>query len=157
MLRRLAQFSTTLPADSDGSKADGEVIGGRNVAEAVRLILEGLGCACKPVEDLGDHGWGFHFKYAGRRLFVEMLPVFGIFAQFEDTTFFPFRLPPHRRFVEVLCSLSEAMSADPRISHLGWFSEKENLDEVVGAATPTAAVYSKEPCERFFGAVEPEI
>lgn len=150
MLRTKVEFSSSLPDDSIEDGHNFVVLPGKNVAEALRELLAGLGCDVEPVEGAGDHGWDFRFRRGEGRFYCELTIIDGVVAQFDNVGARASSAPRQAEFAELLAEFNAALEADARFHQIGWFTADEVTSQQAGAISPTGA-YSQEPCHRSIG------
>jgi len=113
-------FTADFPDDC--VEDNGEIVrfGGRNVAEAVRELLRGLGCDVDQPRYAGERGWEFGARRSGRRFWCQVTsfhPQFLLY--FEDDP--PVQAPEgHHGLAE---AFDATLRRDGRFHDLLWYSE----------------------------------
>lgn len=149
-LRTFAEFTCDLPTGQIESDAGFIRLGGQPVAQALSEMLQGLGCRVDAVQDAGDHGWEFSFRYEKlRHLWCQVTLIEGYLVIIKDRSArWRIFAGDHACFVDVMRGLGDALAADPSFHDVGWFHEDEILSELRGARHPDG-VFSDAPCIRF--------
>lgn len=155
-LRTKIEFSCDMPYDSIEEGGEFIRLPGLTVAEAVVEILQALECEAGPVEDAGDHGWCFPFRFGSVAANCELTVIDGVVAQFFGPAGKKPGLgkarAPDPDYIDLLTRLGAAIEADPRFREVGWFNADELTSQQVGARTPDGA-YDSRPLLRTFGPV----
>lgn len=119
-LRPEILFSSGFPDDAIyGADGGAEVFGGRNIAEALKVALEGSGYRVSDLIDAGDHGWELDI-WSGRQRMSLQVSVIDTDENYLIAQ--PFGLWPNRKlFRNLLEDLRRILEADSRFSQIGWF------------------------------------
>jgi hypothetical protein len=135
MIRPWAVFSADF---EDDTEEDGQSItrgGGRNVAEAIGIMLARLGCKASTPEQVGEDGWTFDVNQGGKRFWCQVTSLHPQFyLLLEDV--YPKDQLAHGN---LLVDLDEGLRTDPRFHDLLWYLREDGLDfppEGGGAASP---------------------
>jgi hypothetical protein len=138
--RPWAVFTADFPDDAvendDGT--DFVLLGSRNVAEAVRQVLRGLGCEVEEPRDAGDHGWDFGGEGSGRRFWCQITSLYPVFyLLFEDQPVGRGRPTPGG----MIQPLNSALAQDGRFHDVLWYTRKGgpvHPPDGTGAESPMA-------------------
>ena len=141
MIRPWAEFTSSLSDDVIETEDGRDVIqlGGKSVAEAMHEILTRLGCEMRPVEDAGDHGWQFTFRYQKRSLWCQVTLIEKYLVLVAENTLFGKIFAPKPAYIELMRRLAEAMAADPRFEDVRWYADGEFHTDAPGALSPVPA------------------
>jgi len=137
--RPCAEFRAEFPDDQVEDETDIVQFDGRGVAEAVTLILRGLGYDVSPPEDQQEHGWDFNVRSRDGRVWLQISDLGDRFTL--QSSFYPrFSLSgkPWLAYAELLTRLNAEFAKDARFHDVKWQWENNLLTGAPGAEAPTA-------------------
>ncbi len=126
-IRERVELRADFPND-DVEDDRGDIIqfGGRNIAEVMGKMLEGLGCKVSAPEYAGEHGWEFDFYIGGRRFWCQATDMqedaMFIFKDMAWVIGFWFSRPrPNPIFADLLTRVNAGLALDPRFGPPLWY------------------------------------
>lgn len=114
-------FRSGFPNDYAAGGGDiPDVQGGHNIAEALKVALEGLDYRVEGPINSGDNGWELDIWRGRKRLWLQIsvLDPDECYLMAENMTSWPWR--DAKLFRAFLLDLNRILQADARFSHVGW-------------------------------------
>ncbi len=130
-IRERVELRADFPNDDIEDDRDIIQFGGRNLAEALGEILEGLGCKVSVPEYAGEHGWEFDFYIGERRFWCQATDMqedaMFIFKDMAWVIGFWFSRPrPNPVFADLLTRVNAALALDSRFGPPLWYPLIDN-------------------------------